>query len=94
MSRVNEFSNFSFLCLFIYHSGFFGDYSEQFLVDCGWGYTDENQNNLNNGCKGAASNGYAKWLVDNKPELSSESAYPYTVNNNLELFKQNLVFNT
>ena len=32
-----------------------------------------------NGCKGAAGHGYAKWLVDTKPKLSSEKAYPYTV---------------
>jgi len=59
-------------------TGKFGDYSEQLLVDCGYGYQ-----NLNNGCKGAMPHGYAKWLVDQKPKLSSETDYPYTDANNV-----------
>merc|ERR1719290_237375 len=52
--------------------GVFGDYSEQHLVDCGYQYQG-----LNNGCDGAAPHGYAKFLVDKKPSLSSETDYPY-----------------
>ena len=53
-------------------TGVFGDYSEQHLVDCGYNYQG-----LINGCQGAAPHGYAKFLVDKKPSLSSEKDYPY-----------------
>merc|ERR1712107_344116 len=49
----------------------FGDYSEQQLVDCGYG-----QNGAN-GCDGAPPHAYAKWAGDNKLELAHESQYPY-----------------
>ena len=32
---------------------------------------------MNNGCGGAAPHGYAKYLKEKKPSLSSETAYPY-----------------
>jgi len=64
-------------------TGEFGDYSEQLLVDCAYDYRDSWNNKLANGCKGAAGHGYAKWLVDTKPKLSSEKAYPYTDYNNV-----------
>merc|ERR1719323_899508 len=48
-----------------------GDYSEQHFVDCGYDGV------LNNGCNGAAPHGYPKWLKDKKPNLASESGYPY-----------------
>merc|ERR1719391_1005737 len=54
-------------------TGKFGDYSEQLIVDCGYGFEDQWGNNLNGGCKGAAAWGYAKWLVEKKPKLSSEN---------------------
>jgi len=58
-------------------TGVFGDYSEQFLVDCGYGYVNDEGTIMNYGCKGAMANGYVKWLVDTKAALSSESFYPY-----------------
>jgi len=63
-------------------TGKFGDYSEQLLVDCGYGFEDQWGRNMNLGCKGAMANGYAKWLVDKKPKLASEKGYPYTDSNN------------
>ena len=48
-----------------------GDYSEQHILDCGYDGV------LNNGCNGAAPHGYAKYLSDKKPNLSSETAFPY-----------------
>jgi len=63
-------------------TGEFGDYSEQLLVDCGYGYNDQWGRMLNAGCKGAAAWGYAQWLVEKKPNLSSEKLYPYTDYNN------------
>merc|ERR1712112_18385 len=59
-------------------TGKFGDYSDQHLVDCGYGYKD-----MNNGCKGAAPHGYLTWLVEQKPKLASETDYPYTDFNNV-----------
>jgi len=53
-------------------TGVFGDYSEQHLLDCGYNYQG-----LNNGCQGAAPHGYAKFLVDKKPNMASEKDYPY-----------------
>jgi len=49
----------------------FGDYSEQQVVDCGYG-----QNGAN-GCDGAAPHAYLKWADDNKIRLAHESQYPY-----------------
>merc|ERR1712142_42531 len=63
-------------------TGKFGDYSEQLLVDCGYGFEDQWGRNMNLGCKGAMANGYAKWLVDKKPKLASEKGYPYMDSNN------------
>jgi len=52
-------------------TGVFGDYSEQQLVDCGFG------KNGANGCDGAYTYAYAKWVADNKKGLVHESQYPY-----------------
>merc|ERR1719481_2005694 len=52
-------------------SGVFGDYSEQQLLDCGFG-----QNGAN-GCDGAPTYAYAKWASTSKKELVHESTYPY-----------------
>jgi len=52
-------------------TGVFGDYSEQQLVDCGFG-----QNGAN-GCDGAYTYAYAKWVADSKKGLVHESQYPY-----------------
>merc|ERR1719481_163866 len=52
-------------------SGVFGDYSEQQLVDCGYG-----QNGAN-GCDGAPSYSYIKLVADTGLELTHESSYPY-----------------
>jgi len=49
----------------------FGDYSEQQLVDCGYGH------NWANGCDGAQAFSYAKYAADYKIELAHESQYPY-----------------
>ena len=49
-------------------TGVFGDYSEQQLVDCGFGQ---------NGADGAYTYSYAKWAADGKGELTHESEYPY-----------------
>jgi len=52
-------------------TGVFGDYSEQQLVDCGYG-----QNGAN-GCEGALAHSYAKWAGDRNDGLAHESQYPY-----------------
>ena len=52
-------------------TGVFGDYSEQELVDCGYGSPGAH------GCNGAQCYAYAKWIVKNKRELMSEADYPY-----------------
>lgn len=67
-----------FLSTFIYSGGASktGDYSEQQLVDCGYGF--DNGYNDNHGCKGAEIHGYLQWLVVKKQHLASEADYPYT----------------
>jgi len=52
-------------------TGAFSDFSEQHLVDCGFG------ENGANGCDGAWTHAYAKWVADNQPELLAEATYPY-----------------
>jgi len=52
-------------------TGAFGDYSEQQMVDCGFGI------NGAKGCDGASPNAYLKWAGDNNIEFASESQYPY-----------------
>jgi len=54
-------------------TGVFGDYSEQQMVDCGYG-----DKNGAWGCNGAYPHAYNKWAADNKVEFSSEENYPYT----------------
>jgi len=54
-------------------TGVFGDYSEQQMVDCGYG--DENGAW---GCSGAYPHAYNKWAADNEVEFASEETYPYT----------------
>ena len=51
--------------------GDFGDFSEQQLVDCGY------QQNGANGCNGAPSYSYIKYVADSSLELTHESTYPY-----------------
>ena len=46
-------------------TGVFGDYSEQQLVDCGYG-------GYGNGCNGAPLNAYFKWAADSKADLTAE----------------------
>jgi len=52
-------------------TGVFGDYSEQQMVDCGYG-----QNGAK-GCNGASPHAYAKWAGDRNDGLAHESSYPY-----------------
>ena len=52
-------------------SGEFGDFSEQQLVDCGYG------KNGCDGCGGAQFQGYAKWIANNNINLTHESQYTY-----------------
>jgi len=70
-------------------TGVFGDYSEQELVDCGYG-----QNGAK-GCNGAWPFAYAKWTADGRKSLTHESRYPYlnkeprlTCPTNLEAYNQ------
>ena len=51
--------------------GAFGDFSEQQLVDCGY------QQNGANGCNGAPTFSYTKYVADSSLELTHESSYPY-----------------
>jgi len=52
-------------------TGVFGDYSEQQLVDCGFG------KNGADGCDGAYTYSYVKWAADSQQGLVHESQYPY-----------------
>merc|ERR1712106_394474 len=52
-------------------TGVFGDYSEQQLVDCGYGQYGAN------GCNGAATFSYVKWAAKSEESLTHESTYPY-----------------
>merc|ERR1712212_172764 len=52
-------------------TGVFGDYSEQQMVDCGFGI------NGAKGCAGSAPHAYLKWAGDKKVKFASESQYPY-----------------
>jgi len=51
-------------------TGKFGDYSEQQMVDCGYGKGGF-------GCNGAYPHAYAKWAGDRGKGLASEKQYPY-----------------
>merc|ERR1712180_171312 len=51
--------------------GVFGDYSEQQLLDCGYGKHGAN------GCQGAPHYAYLKWAAENNIGLAHESQYPY-----------------
>jgi|ERR1711915_415395 len=51
-------------------TGVFGDYSEQQMIDCGYG-------NWANGCDGASAHAYLEWAGDNKIEFANETQYPY-----------------
>jgi len=51
-------------------TGVFGDYSEQQMVDCGYGKGGF-------GCNGAYPHAYAKWAGDRAKGLASEKQYPY-----------------
>ena len=46
-------------------TGVFGDYSEQQLVDCGYG-------SYGDGCNGVLLNAYFKWASDSKADLTAE----------------------
>merc|ERR1711872_1069944 len=57
-------------------TGVFGDYSEQQMVDCGYG--------ASNGawaCDGAYPHAYIKWAGDGLVKFSSEQDYPYAGSN-------------
>jgi len=51
--------------------GDFGDYSEQQLVDCGYGSYGAS------GCNGASSYSYIKYVAEKSLDLTHESTYPY-----------------
>ena len=51
--------------------GAFGDFSEQQLVDCGY------QQNGANGCNGAPTFSYIKYVADSSLDLTHESTYPW-----------------
>jgi len=68
-------------------AGVFGDYSEQQVVDCGYGKHGAK------GCKGAAPHAYLKWAVEDNVRLAHESQYPYKnaqnqCPNNLPVYNQ------
>merc|ERR1711970_1573182 len=52
-------------------TGVFGDYSEQQMVDCGYGI------NGASACNGAAPHAYLKWAAKSGQSLTHESLYPY-----------------
>ena len=52
-------------------TGVFGDYSEQQLVDCGYGQY------RGNGCDGAALTSYLNLIKNTELELTHENTYPY-----------------
>jgi len=52
-------------------NGVIGDYAEQEFIDCAYGI------NGANGCNGAPSMAYLKWVTDNQKDLAHESQYPY-----------------
>ena len=57
---------FTFTCMFYFWPGGAsktGDYSEQQLVDCGFGHEADADNK---GCKGAWPHGYVKWMLNKK----------------------------
>merc|ERR1711937_501014 len=68
--------------------GVFGDYSEQQLLDCGYG-----PQHGASGCQGAAPDAYLWWAVENNVGLAHESQYPYKdaryqCPNNLPIYNQ------
>jgi len=52
-------------------NGVIGDYSEQQMIDCGYG------KNGANACGGASLDSYLAWAVSEEAELAHESTYPY-----------------
>ena len=52
-------------------TGVFGDYSEQQLVDCGFGQFG------GNGCDGALLSSYLRLIKNTGLELTHENTYPY-----------------
>ena len=58
-------------CLKKATGGQFGDFSEQQLVDCGY------QQNGANGCNGAPTFSYIKYVADSSLDLTHESTYPW-----------------
>ena len=68
-------------------TGVFGDYSEQQLLDCGFG------KNRANGCDGAGIQSYLQTIRDEQLDLTHESYFPYQNNvttcpANLPLYNQ------
>merc|ERR1712127_491492 len=70
-------------------SGAFGDFSEQQLIDCGFG------KNGANGCDGAYTYAYVKTVADSGMGLTAEATYPYkntaptlTCPNNLDVYNK------
>merc|ERR1711915_192549 len=68
-------------------TGVFGDYSEQQMVDCGYGI------NGADGCHIASFHAYLTWAVDYKVKFASELQYPYkdmlsTCPSNLPVYDQ------
>jgi Papain family cysteine protease len=52
-------------------TGRFGDYSEQELIDCGFGHKGAN------GCVDAELDSYFDWILENNVYLTGEVQYPY-----------------
>ena len=52
-------------------TGRFGDYSEQQLIDCGFGHNEAN------GCHGAGLSSYLDWVLENTVDPAGEDQYPY-----------------
>jgi len=51
--------------------GVFGDYSEQQLLDCGFGQYGAS------GCRGAEPSAYLRWIKEKQVKLAHETQYPY-----------------
>jgi hypothetical protein len=52
-------------------TGKFGDYSEQELIDCGFGHKGAN------GCHDAELDSYISWMLENDVDPTGEDQYPY-----------------
>lgn len=53
-------------------TGKFGDYSEQEMIDCGFGH------NGGDGCRGAELDSYLSWMLEQEVDPAGEDQYPYS----------------